>query len=416
MLTGFFMGCRAAAVVAISLALVVGTAATASAASQELAPSADLAAALKEFQLQESSQPVRETMRGWSAPHKIVVTVDEPGRTAWLQQAMPKGVTVVGVPDEAAAGSQLADADALVYFGCNPGTFAKAPRAKWVHVASGGADQCLATPGIARGEILLTNGQKVKNTLMAEEAMGYVFALARSIDVGVRNQLRGELNSTGHGRRWKQLQGATMLIVGLGGAGVEIARIANAVGMKVIATRNSSREGPDFVSYVGLADETPKLVGEADVVVICAPLTPATRGLFNAAMFARMKKDAILVNWTRAEITVAEDLAAALKAGTIGSAALNWATSKPLPKDHPLWSAPNLILAPWGGTGMGGGTPLGSGTGTGTGPGSGVQANKATRAGGDSTRDARWLVVRENIRRFATGDKMYSVFDLERGY
>lgn len=399
------------AVVVILMALVAGTAAS-QALSQEKA-SADLAAALKEFQLQESSRPVRETMRGWTAPRKIVVTVDEPERTAWLQQAMPKGVTVIGVPDEAAAGPQLAEADALVYFGCSPATFAKAPRAKWVHVASGGADQCLATPGIASGEILLTNGQKVKNTMMAEQAMGYVLALARSIDVGMRSQVRGELDRSGSGRRSKQLHGSTMLIVGLGGAGVEIARIADALGMKVIATRNSGREGPDFVSYVGLADETPKLVSEADVVVICAPLTPATRGLFNAAMFARMKKDAILVNWTRAEITVAEDLAAALKAGTIGSAALNWATAKPLPKDHPLWSAPNLILAPWAGTGSG----AISGTGTGTGPAPAVQAGRTSRAAGtEATRDARWVVVRENMRRFATGDKMYAVFDLDRGY
>ena len=72
------------------------------------------------------------------------------------------------------------------------------------------------------------------------------------------------------------------------------------------------------------------------------------------------------VDWTRAEITVPEDLAAALKAGVIGSAALNWATSAPLPKDSPLWSAPNLILAPWAGTGAGAVT----GTGTGTGPAS----------------------------------------------
>jgi phosphoglycerate dehydrogenase-like enzyme len=394
------------AVVAISMVLVTASAAT-RAAAQEVAPATDLAAAIKEFQLQESSRPVRETMKGWAAPRKIVVAVDGPERTAWLQQAMPEGVTVLGVRNEADAGAQLADADALVYFGCSPATFAKAPRAKWVHVASGGADQCLATPGIARGDILLTNGQKVKNTLMAEIAMGYVFALARSIDVGVRNQMRGELRS-GQGRHSRQLAGATMLIVGLGGAGIEIGRMAHSLGMKVIATRNSSREGPDFVSYVGLADETPKLVSEADVVVICAPLTPATRGLFNAAMFARMKKDAILVNWTRAEITVPEDLAAALKAGTIGSAALNWATSAPLPKDHPLWSAPNLILAPWAGTGSGAIT----GTGTGPRPGAGVRA----RTNRNATAEARWLTVRENMKRFATGDKMYSVFDLERGY
>src|SRR3954470_23286738 len=123
------MGCRAA-VVTIFMALGAASAA-APAAPQEGAPAADLAAAVKEFQLQESGRPVRETMRGWAAPHKIVVAVDEPARTAWLQQAMPKGVTVVGVPSEEAAGSQLADADALVYFGCNAATFAKSPKAKW---------------------------------------------------------------------------------------------------------------------------------------------------------------------------------------------------------------------------------------------------------------------------------------------
>ena len=94
---------------------------------------------------------------------------------------------------------------------------------------------------------------------------------------------------------------------------------------------------------------------------------------------------------------VAEDLAAALKAGTLGSAALNWATQTPLAKDHPLWDAPNLILASW--------------TGTLVAPPQGVPSASAAR---DS--ELRWLVVRENMRRFATGAKMYSVFDLARGY
>ena len=187
-----------------------------------------------------------------------------------------------------------------------------------------------------------------------------------------------------------------MLIVGLGGAGTEIARMAHAMGMKVIATDPVNRNPPDFVSHVGLPDELPSLVGQADVVMIAAPLTPATRGLFNAAMFARMKRDAILVNWARADIVVAEDLAAALKAGTIGSAALNWATQTPLSKDHPLWDAPNLILAPWAGASVA------------------PSREVSPRAARDA--EMRWLVVRENMRRFATGAKMYSVFDLARGY
>jgi phosphoglycerate dehydrogenase-like enzyme len=130
--------------------------------------------------------------------------------------------------------------------------------------------------------------------------------------------------------------------------------------------------------------------------MIAAPLTPQTRGLFNSAMFSRMKRDAIFVNWARADIVVAEDLAAALKAGTIGSAALNWASQTPLASDHPLWDAPNLILAPWAGTMV---------------TASQSAAPEAAREG-----ELRWLVVRENMRRFAIGEKMYSVFDLARGY
>lgn len=355
----------------------------------------DVAAAVREYQLVESGTPARDLVPGWRIPSAILVLVDKPERTSWLQEAMPKGVRVIGVRSAQDATPFLQSADALVMLPCQTGLVAKAPHVQWIHMGSGGSDQCLTIPGIARGDILMTNGQKVKNTVLAEMAMGYVFALARSIDVGIRNQETRDLEGA-HGRAAKQLDGATMLIVGLGGAGTEIARIAHSIGMKVIATRNSSHEGPDFVSYVGLSDETPSLVGQADVIVICAPLTPATRGLFDAKMLSRMKKDALLVNWTRAEITVPEDLAAALKAGTIGGAALNWATAAPLPSTHPLWSAPNLILAPWAGTG------------------GGAEVNKSNQS--ETTINMRWAVIRENMRRFAIGDKMYSVFDVERGY
>ena len=172
--------------------------------------------------------------------------------------------------------------------------------------------------------------------------------------------------------------------------------MAHAIGMKVIATDPVNRNPPAFVSYVGQPGELAGLVGQADVVMIAAPLTPATRGLFDAAMFARMKRDAIFVNWARADIIVANDLAAALKAGTIGSAALNWASQTPLAKDHPLWEAPNLILAPWAGT-M-------------------VAPSQGDADQGSRDNEMRWLVVRENMRRFATGAKMFSVFDVARGY
>jgi phosphoglycerate dehydrogenase-like enzyme len=382
----------------ISMILCAGVALSvpALAAAAEESTKIDLAAALAEFQLPESSRTVKELIPNWVVPQKLVVVVDKPERTAWLQQAMPAGVTVVGVRRDAEAQALLADADALIEVNCAIAVGdAPKPRLKWVHGNSGGGDTCLNVTGIARGEIVMTNSQKVKNTVLAEMGMGYVFALARSIDVGLENQRQRDLGKRG-GRPGKRLEGSTMLIVGLGGAGTEIARMAHAVGMKVIATDPVNRNPPDFVSHLGMPDELPALVGQADVVMIAAPLTPQTRGLFNAAMFARMKRDAIFVNWARADIVVPEDLAAALKNGTIGSAALNWATQTPLAKDHPLWDAPNLILSPWAGTPV---TP---------------SRDVSAKAARDN--ELRWYVVRENMRRYATGGKMYSVFDLARGY
>lgn len=355
----------------------------------------DVAAAQAEFQLPESSRPVREIIPGWVKPRKLVVVVDKPERTQWLQQAMPQGVTVVGVRREADGIAELADADALIEVNC-PAAANDAPKLRWVHAFSGGGDTCLtAIPRIAAGEVILTNSQKVKNTVLAEMGIGYMFALARSVDVTLANQRERDLGRRG-GRVGKRLDGATLLIVGLGGAGTEIARIAHAVGMKIIATDPVNRNPPDFVSHVGLPDELPDLVGQADVVMIAAPLTPQTRGLFDKAMFARMKRDAMFINWARADIAVAEDLAAALKAGTIGSAALNWATRAPLTPDHPLWDAPNLILAPWAGA-----------------PAAATQGAAPETA---RENELRWVLLRENMRRFAGGEKMYSVFDLARGY
>ncbi|MDR2216294.1 MAG: hypothetical protein LBE59_10725 [Nevskiaceae bacterium] len=355
----------------------------------------DLPTALEEFQLIESPRTVQQILPNWVKPSRLVVKVDKPERVAWLQEAMPSGVTVVGVSTAEEATPLLTEADALVEMGCSA-TMSNAPKLRWVHADSGGGDTCLTIPSIAGGEVLLTTSQKVKNSVLAEIGMGYVFALARDIDVLLANQQQRDLNRRG-GRPALRLEGATMLIIGLGGAGTEIARMAHAVGMKVIATDPVNRNPPDFVTHVGLPDELPSLIGQADVVMVAAPLTPQTRGLFDAQMFSRMKRSAMLINWARADIVVAEDLAAALKSGVIGSAAMNWATYAPLPKDHPLWDAPNLILAPWGGS------PAGAGT-------------REVTPEASRVNELRWIVVRDNMRRFANGEKMYSVFDLARGY
>ncbi len=105
--------------------------------------------------------------------------------------------------------------------------------------------------------------------------------------------------------------------------------------MRVLATRNSRREGPDYVDYVGLSDELNELAAKADVVINTAPLTDQTRGMFNAAFFDDMKPEGFFITVGRGASTVTDDLVAALKSGAIAGAGLDVTDPEPLPKGHP---------------------------------------------------------------------------------
>jgi phosphoglycerate dehydrogenase-like enzyme len=183
-----------------------------------------------------------------------------------------------------------------------------------------------------------------------------------------------------------ELQGRTMLVVGLGGIGTQVAKRAHGLGMRVIATRNSSRKGPNYVDYVGLSDELHKLAAEADVVVNSTPLTPATTGMFDKKFFAAMKPGSYFINVGRGKSVVTADLVEALNSGSIGGAGLDVQDPEPLPMDHPLWTARNVVITPH------------------------------ISASSDEQMKRFWLLVRENLRRYVNGEKMLNVVDIKRGY
>ena len=145
--------------------------------------------------------------------------------------------------------------------------------------------------------------------------------------------------------------------------------------MRVIATRNSSREGPNFVDYVGSANELSDFIGQADIVVNATPLTPSTTDLFDAAMFGRMKRSAHFINIGRGGSVVTNDLVDALNAQVIAGAGLDVTEPEPLPAGHPLWNAPNVIITP--------------------------HMASASRA----KMERVWAVMLENVRRYVAGEK-----------
>jgi phosphoglycerate dehydrogenase-like enzyme len=154
----------------------------------------------------------------------------------------------------------------------------------------------------------------------------------------------------------------------------------------VIATRNSGTDGPDFVAEVGLADKLLPFAARADVIVSTLPLTAQTKGLMDKAFFDAAKRGALFINVGRGGTVVTGDLVAALNDGRLGGAGLDVTDPEPLPPEHPLWRAPNVIITPH------------------------VAAMLEGNEG------PRWIIARENLRRYAAGGKLLSEVDVEKGY
>lgn len=176
------------------------------------------------------------------------------------------------------------------------------------------------------------------------------FVLSRFLQVWKHHRNFDEQQRT---RRWEQvygteLTGKTLLIVGFGTIGREIAKRAKAFDLHVIATRRSAQPGDtaDHVDELRHASELAELLPRADAIVSVLPASPETADLFDAAMFAAMKPGVLFQNVGRGPHVVETDLIAALESGHIGAAMLDVTRLEPLPTDSPLWEAPNLYLSP----------------------------------------------------------------------
>ncbi len=334
--------------------------------------------------LEEGATPVRE-LPGWRKPRKVLVLNAQPARVAELQAVAP-GVELLLAKDATEAVALAKDADAVLGL-CSPELLAAGPGIRWIQAYSAGVERCVAIPALRERGVLLTNMQRVAGPVMAEHVMAMMLAYARGLQFFIPERAAGRWSrEVPESVRMVTLEGKTVLVVGLGGIGVEVAKRAHALGMRVIATRASGREGPPFVSYVGLPEELVKLAAEADFVVNTVPLTPATTGMFDAKFFAAVKPGAFFVNVGRGRSVVQTELIAALKSGRLGGAGLDVTDPEPLPADSPLWQMQNVILTPH------------------------VSANSDVDDG------VRFAIAAENLRRYVAGDKLLSVVDVAKGY
>jgi phosphoglycerate dehydrogenase-like enzyme len=335
------------------------------------------------YQLEEAATALRD-QAGWRKPQRILVVGAEPGIIEQLEADSP-GVEFMRANNLSEALALAKSADALVG-ACSAAILEAGKSIRWVQVYNAGVEGCVSVPAIRERAILVTNMQRVMGPVIAEHAMAMMLALTRRLDAFIPAQRERAWRPQAAEGRLTLLEGKTMLVVGLGGIGSEIARRGHALGMRVIATRASGRTGPDFVSYVGLPDELLKLASEADVIVNATPLTPQTTDLFDAAFFAKMKPSAYFINIARGKSVVTSALVDALENGKIAGAGLDVTEPEPLPPDHALWKFTNVVITPH----VSGRSDLGF--------------------------SAQMDVVKENVKRYVAGDRMLSVVDVSRGY
>jgi phosphoglycerate dehydrogenase-like enzyme len=211
---------------------------------------------------------------------------------------------------------------------------------EWIHVAAAGVDTLLF-PALRDSDVVVTNARGIFERPIAEFVLASVLAEAKLLHQSHDHQRAHQWMH----REPRSVARATVVVVGTGAIGREIARLLRAVGMDVRgAGRRPAAADPDFGAIVSSAD-LPGEVGWADYVVNAAPLTDATRGLFDAQVFAAMKPNAHFVNVGRGASVVEQDLLAALDAGEIAGASLDVFETEPLPPDSPLWDSPGLVVS-----------------------------------------------------------------------
>ena len=347
---------------------------------------------IEDFGIYEGPSPTKKD-KGWTAPQKIVVPALMPARLAELKRIAPE-VFFIPVKSADEAAKEAVGADAVLGF-CSA-DIAKSKSLRWIQIAHAGVEKDLA-PEVVSSNICVTNLQRLHGPNVADQAMALLLAAQPRSRAGVP---AGSCTKTGNvwpveniwqklkdASKADELHGKTMLIVGMGGIGTQIAKRANAFGMRVMAIDpNEAIVKPSFVFSLERPAKMMERIAQADVVVLACPLTKDTHGMFGASQFTAMKKSAQFVNIARGGLVDQQALLDALKRGSIAGAGMDVSDPEPLPDGHPLWGMANVVISP--------------------------------HIGGQSegARDRQWRLFRENVRRFVAGEPLLCVVDKHKGY
>jgi D-2-hydroxyacid dehydrogenase (NADP+) len=277
----------------------------------------------------------------------------------------------------------LGEAEIIYGFRLPENLIARAPKLRWFQTMSAGVDRFL-TAEFRRSSVVLTSVSGIHATPISEFVLSLMLMFAKKAPLAFQQKQQ---------KQWQPFLAATLRsktvgVVGLGHIGREVARLARAFGMRVVATRRSARKAQRarYVDRLYPPGQLKQLLSESDYVVLTLPLTSETYRIIGEAELHSMKQTAYLINVARGGLVDEAALVRAIEDKRIAGAGLDVFATEPLPADSPMWSFPNVIISPH-------------------------------IAGGMEDYVARATAVFcENLRRYLSGRRLINIVDKKKGY
>lgn len=274
-------------------------------------------------------------------PDRILVTIPMGAQHKAALAAAAPGAVIDYVDSGEVTRPQVMAAD-IILGNVPAGWLAEAAQLKWLQLNSAGVE-AYVRPGVLPEGCLLTNATGAYGLAIGEHLLAMLLEIVKKLHLYARNQQAHQWKDEG---TVTSVYGARALVVGLGDIGGEFARRLHALGAEVTGIRRHTADKPPYVEALYRLDALDGLLPSMDIVALCLPESAETVGVMDARRLTLMKPGAILLNVGRGSAVDSLALCEALNSGRLGGAGLDVTDPEPLPPDHPLWDAPNLVITP----------------------------------------------------------------------
>ena len=269
----------------------------------------------------------------------VLIPMDEAGR-ARLESAAP-GCRFVYRKRGEETGEDVRGAS-VILGGVDPKRIGASETLELLQISAAGTDAFLR-PGVLGPKTVLCNATGAYSKPVAEHALAMTLMLLKNLHLYRDNQKEARWKYRG---RERALAECTVAVIGLGDIGKYYARLAKAMGARVIGVKRRPSPCPEYVDRLVLTGQTDEILPEADVVFTVLPQFRETIRFFDRERFEKMKPDAIFINCGRGSAVDEQALYEALSGGRLAAAAIDVTETEPLPPDSPLWSLENLVITP----------------------------------------------------------------------